>query len=294
MVGVVLAFVSSIFWGASDFVGGVSSRKSTALRATLWSFVGAVVVSTIALVAVPWQGSRTAITAGVLAGVFAVGGFLTLYAALAAASMGVVTVIVGAAEAIVPVVVGLVWHHDALNLLAWCGVAIALAGATLIGMAEGATGTASWQPLVLALVSGLLFGGSLVALDAAPADSGLLTPTMEVVVGLALLLVVALAIKAIGVVRRAADAMAITTGETGPSRAALGWGLIAGVFLAIANITLLLALRNGQLSVVGVVLCLYPVTTAILARVFLHERLTRKHILGIAIAISGCVILAVA
>jgi len=294
MAGVVLAFVSSIFWGASDFVGGVSSRKSTALRATLWSFVGAVIVSTIALVAVPWEGSRTALTAGVLAGVFAVGGFLALYASLAAASMGVVTVIVGAAEAIVPVVVGLVWHHDSLSVLAWSGVAVALAGATLIGMAEGATGNASWPPLVLALVSGLLFGGSLVALDAAPAESGLLTPTMEVVVGLGLLLVIALAIKAVGAVRRAADAMGITTGETGPSRIALGWGLVAGVFLAIANITLLLALRNGQLSVVGVVLCLYPVTTAILARVFLHERLTRKHILGIAIAISGCVILAVA
>ena len=264
------------------------------MRATLWSFVGAVVVSLVALVAFPWEASSAALTAGVLAGVFAVGGFLALYASLASASMGVVTVIVGAAEAIVPVVVGLVWHHDSLSVLAWCGVAIALAGATLIGMAEGATGTASWQPLALALVSGLLFGGSLVALDAAPADSGLLTPTMEVVVGLALLLVIALAIRVIGAVRRAADAMGITTGETGPSRKALGWGLVAGVFLAIANITLLLALRNGQLSVVGVVLCLYPVTTAILARVFLHEKLTRKHIVGIAIAISGCVLLALA
>src|SRR4051812_10388895 len=115
MAGVILAFVSSIFWGASDFVGGLSSRLSTALRATLWSFVGAVVVSTIALVAVPWSASPTALLAGVLAGVFAVGGFLALYASLAAAPMGVVTVIVGAAEAIVPVVVGLLWHHDSLS-----------------------------------------------------------------------------------------------------------------------------------------------------------------------------------
>jgi len=294
MAGVVLAFLSSIFWGTSDFVGGVSSRKSTALRATLWSFVGAVIVSTIALLAVPWEASSTAITAGVLAGAFAVGGFLALYASLATASMGVVTVIVGAAEAIVPVVVGLLWHHDSLSVLAWCGVAIALAGATLIGMAEGASGTASWQPLALALVSGMLFGGSLVALDAAPVDSGLVTPTMEVVVGLALLLVIALAIARIGAVGRAAHSIGITSGTADPSRKALGWGLIAGAFLAVANITLLLALRNGQLSVVGVVLCLYPVTTAILARVFLHERLTRKHILGITVAIAGCVLLAVA
>jgi drug/metabolite transporter (DMT)-like permease len=44
--------------------------------------------------------------------------------------------------------------------------------------------------------------------------------------------------------------------------------------------------------VVGVVLCLYPVTTAFLARFILDERLTAKHIVGITIALSGCVMLA--
>jgi drug/metabolite transporter (DMT)-like permease len=292
MVGVLLAFASSIFWGASDFVGGVSARASTALRATVWSFVGATAATAVALVFSPGTASSAAFSAGLLAAIFAVAGFLTLYASLAAAPMGVVTVIVGAAEAVVPVLVGVVWHREGLSVLAWVGIAVALVGVSLIGLAEGGRVEASWQPLVLALVSGLLFGASLVALDAAPEDSGFLTPAAEVLAGLLFLLVIAWTVRRFAGMRRLGDQIGVTTGPDGPTASGRWWGLLAGVFLAIANITLLLALRAGQLAVVGVVLCLYPVTTAVLARVFLHERLTAKHIVGIAVALSGCVLLA--
>ncbi len=293
MLGVLLSFLSSIFWGASDFVGGVSSRKSTALHATVWSFVGATVASTLVIAVHQRPVSTPAVTAGVIAGVFGVVGFLTLYASLAAAPMGVITVIVGAGEAIVPVVVGVGWHHEPLSVLAWIGIAVALAGVTLIGLAEGASGAFSWQPLALATVSGLAFGASVVALDAAPADSGFVTPTVEVALGLVLLVLLAWGVRSVRGLKRAGDAMGITIGSEPPTRRTVGLGLLAGLFLACANLTLLEALRAGELAVVGVVLCLYPITTALLARFILDERLTAKHIVGIAVALGGCVMLAV-
>jgi drug/metabolite transporter (DMT)-like permease len=299
MFGVALAFVSSIFWGASDFAGGVSSRRATALSATLWSFVAATVASAVAIVVFPGTWSSAAVVAGAVAGALGLCGFLTLYASLASAPMGVVTVIVGAVEAIVPVVVGVFWYREALSILAWSGIVIALVGAAIIGWAEsvtaqgGGSSRAALGPLALAAASGALFGFSVVALDAAPHDSGFLTPALEVAIGLALLALIVAGARRAGALRRAGDRLSITTGTEPAPRAAVLIGLAAGVFLAIANITLLMALREAPLAIVGVVLCLYPVTTAILARVFLHERLTAKHLLGIAIALSGCVILAV-
>ena len=149
-------------------------------------------------------------------------------------------------------------------------------------MAEGGEGNASWQPLALAVVSGLLFGFSVVALDAAPADSGLLTPHHRGGRGARVAAGDCVGVHAASrrSRARAGTRWASRRGLTVPSRSERSWGLIAGVFLALANITLLLRCAMGQLAVVGVVLCLYPVTTAMLARVFLDERLTRKHIRG--------------
>ena len=208
MLGVALAFVSSIFWGASDFAGGVSSRRATALSATLWSFVAATVASAAAIAIFPGTWSGTALVVGAVAGALGVCGFLTLYAALASAPMGVVTVIVGAVEAIVPVVVGVFWYREALSALAWSGIAIALAGAAIIGWAEsvtaegGAGAKAALGPLALAAASGALFGFSVVALDAAPEDSGFITPAFEVAVGLALLGLLVWAVARVRAVRR--------------------------------------------------------------------------------------------
>ena len=297
MLGVVLAFVSSVFWGASDFAGGVSSRRSTALSATVWSFVAATAASALVIVVSPGTWSSTALVAGLVAGALGLAGFLTLYASLAAAPMGVVTVIVGAVEAIVPVVVGVFWYHEGLGPLAWSGIVIALVGAAIIGWAEAGggnsgAGRAALGPLALAAASGALFGFSVVALDAAPAESGFLTPAVEVAFGLVLLALLLWLLRASAAARGLGASLSITTGTSPAPRGAVGIGLAAGVFLAIANITLLMALREAPLAIVGVVLCLYPVTTAILARVFLHERLTAKHLAGIAVALGGCVMLA--
>ncbi|MGC4175690.1 EamA family transporter [Demequina sp.] len=292
MLGVLLAFASSIFWGASDFAGGVSSRRSSALVANLWSFVSATAVSVIALVVYPGGWSHTAVSAGVWAGVLGLAGFLTLYASLAAAPMGVATVIVGATEAVIPVVVGVFWYREGLTAFAWAGVAVAMAGAALIGVAEGGQAHARWGSLLLAAVSGAFFGFSVVALDAAPADSGFVTAGVEIAVGLVLMVLLTVAVSRVASLRRASSWVGIGAGNEEADARTRGIAMLAGLFLAVANLLLLIALREAPLAVVGVVLCLYPVTTALLARIFLEERLTLKHIAGIAVALAGCVLLA--
>ncbi|MDQ3492981.1 MAG: DMT family transporter, partial [Chloroflexota bacterium] len=58
------------------------------------------------------------------------------------------------------------------------------------------------------------------------------------------------------------------------------------------NLFFLLANAAGSLAVAVVLSSLYPVVTAVLARIFLHERLSRLRLMGVAAAIGGVVLIA--
>ena len=66
------------------------------------------------------------------------------------------------------------------------------------------------------------------------------------------------------------------------------------VYAGIFTIALFaFALTEGLASTVSVIGSLYPVTTVILAAVFLHERVTRMHAIGIALAATAIACIAI-
>jgi drug/metabolite transporter (DMT)-like permease len=67
----------------------------------------------------------------------------------------------------------------------------------------------------------------------------------------------------------------------------------AGLFDSSANVFFLLASRIGSLTVVSVLTALYPLGTIILARVILKEKIARTQQVGIALALSASVVLAI-
>ena len=70
-------------------------------------------------------------------------------------------------------------------------------------------------------------------------------------------------------------------------------GLFAVLALVLAATGLYgVATTRGALSIVSVVASLFPVVTVVLARVVLHERLHRLQVAGVALAISGVVLIA--
>jgi len=231
--------------------------------------------------------------AGVVAGVVTVVGFLAFYLSLVRTAMGVSTAIVGASEAVVPVLVAVAWQGHGLSVLAWVGVVVAIVGATVVGLAEGGRAVgAAWWSATLAAVAGVCFGIAVVALDAAPADSGMVAPGVEMLVGLVVMPLLLLLVTS----SRRARRIAAAAGLVAPARwqhrstvVALG----AGALIALANVVLMVALRIGPLAAVGVVVSLYPVTTILLARVVLAERLNRWQVAGIVAALTGCVLLGI-
>ena len=66
----------------------------------------------------------------------------------------------------------------------------------------------------------------------------------------------------------------------------------AGMLDMAANAIYLLAARRGLLALVAVLSALYPASTVVLARLVLHERLTRTQIGGLALAGVGVVLIA--
>lgn len=292
MIPVSVALLASAFWGASDFLGGIAARGSSVLRATVYAYLGANLVLVTASLFTSGTWSPAMMAAGTIAGVTNVLGLLAFYAAFANGPMGPMGAIVGATQAVVPVLVAVLWHGENLNMLAWAGVAVAVAGSVSIGLAEGSSGgRAALRPIVFAVLAGLFFGSTVVALGSSPRNAGLLTPTIEMLIGIFFLGGVILTVRTSARVGAGARSIGLTSDGHGRSRRIDAIAIIAGVVLGGANIAQILALQTGSLAAVGVVISLYPVTVAILARVFLKERLTLLHLIGIAAALGGCAML---
>ena len=68
----------------------------------------------------------------------------------------------------------------------------------------------------------------------------------------------------------------------------MGWiGIVAGIFLGLANTTIILALEHTTVANALFTLSAYPLITAVLARIFLGEIISRATLIAIAIAMTG-------
>jgi drug/metabolite transporter (DMT)-like permease len=78
----------------------------------------------------------------------------------------------------------------------------------------------------------------------------------------------------------------------GPSRAPLwAWGILAGLLNTFSSLSLYRSFEIGKLSIVAPLSASYPVLTMLLS-IFSGERLTAARIAGIALAITGVILVA--
>lgn len=291
MIAVVLAALSSVSYGASDFSGAMASKRTdSAIVTVLSQLVSLLTLGAVLLVLTPDAWRLVDLAWGALGGVGVAVALTCFYRALAIGPMSTAAATTALVGALVPLVAGLALGERP-STITFVGIVVSIPAAVMVS-AGGAGGRGSLRltprerylfrehaarTTRLAVVAGFGFGLFFVALSRTSSDSGLFP-----LVGARAASILVLA-------------LVLTVGRSWDRADRSSWGYIvlAGVLDCAANAFYLTALDEGQLTWVAAITSLYPATTVLLASVVLRERLTRMQLVGLALAGAALALVAV-
>ncbi len=279
-MGSLLALVSSVLWGAADFIGGNLSKRFKSIAVTgVSQAIGLLFGIAIVLISgsyiaptLDWNGY---FLPGIIAGIAGFLGLTSFYAGLATGRMGVVSPI-SSLGALLPFTIALIGGERPMRLQL-LGMVIALIGGFCASGPELNNGLPI-KPLFYALGATFGFGIALTFMAKGSETSPLLTMTMMRVTSVSVCILIALRYRQIG----------------GFKLKDLPMLAFIGVADFLANYLLGLATTKGLVSIAMVLGSLFPIVTAVLAFKFLHERLHKVQYLGILFAIIGVVMISLA
>jgi uncharacterized membrane protein len=278
-MAILLALLSAICYGTSDFSAGLLSRRYAAEPASGMIIAVEVLGTIVGVLLFPGHGpTAAALEWGAVSGLGGGGGTICLYRGLAAGSMAIAGTISGVLAAAVPVLVGLALG-DHLTAVRAIGIAIAVPAIVLV----------SWQPDADAragarrgagygVLAGLGFALLFIGLDRAGTRSG----AWPLLPGQCVGLCVVAPLAARGIVRAG-----------WPTVDDLRFVLCSGVLAFAAAFFFLAATGHGELAIVAVVASMYPAFTVILARVALSERWSRRQAVGLLVAAASVILVSV-
>ncbi|MDA2979082.1 MAG: DMT family transporter [Actinomycetota bacterium] len=277
----ILALISAVLFGVSDFTGGIATRRVSAWVVAAWSQLLGLPILVLGLVVVTsTEVTRHDLMWGAIGGVFGVVGLAIMYSTLAAGKMSVVAPVIGAGAAGIPVMWA-VATGETITWINWIGICVAgLAVFLLTAQSRSSRSTAEAldrKLLFQALVAAFGFAVFFIALGQTSEASGLwpLVAARSTTVPVAF------------------GALFLGAAKAGSMRTV--WKLILGTGMLdmAANIAIVLAVQRGPIGITAVLGSLYPVFTVAAAIVVLRERPTVRQLVGIALATTAIVTLAV-
>lgn len=278
-----LGLTSALIYGASDFFGGLGSRRVTPLLVSFISQIAAVIIATIVTFSSELQWSASAVVLGLVAGVGGAIGTWAFFTSLAIGPMSVVSPGVAMIYAVVPAIVGLALGERIAPIGYGALVAVVVAAVLIAVPRQRDPVRLTPRAIVYGSIAGLGYAGYIIAIGRTPRDSGLLPLWLDLVVATVIYSLALLFNR----IRRG-------TGELRGfrDRTAVVQSLLAGLLLVGGNILLVTGLHLGELAVIGVLNALYPLGTVILAFIVLKERLSVLQFAGIALALGASAVLA--
>jgi drug/metabolite transporter (DMT)-like permease len=276
---------AAAFWGASDFLGGLATRKAHVVLVV--ALAHSLSLALLLLIAwathTPPPAERYALW-GLCAGAFGGLALILYYQALSLGEMGLTTAVTGLLTAVVPVAYSFVTQGPpkAIQLI---GFVVAAAAIALI--ADAPAGKPRPLGLGLAILAGLGFGVFLVVLKVS-SSRGLVWQLIYSRVASATLAGVVVCWM---LVRPGQDAWTWRKQVRGNQFAWIAGS--AGVLEAMGSLLYMRAARDGRLDVAAVLASLYPAVTIVLAAWFLKERTTSNQALGMALALGAVVLVSV-
>ncbi len=262
----IYGLAAALVWGGADFGGGLASRRAAVFGVVLLSQLAGMALSLgIALFRSEAFPTGTNLLVCVVAGGLGGVGITMLYRALAIGRMAIVAPVTGVLAAVIPVVAGFATEGIPARLVL-AGIVVAIVAVVLVSRVPDEAGGRAG--LTEALVAGVTIG--LFGVAIAQLSDGNLFSSLTVI-----RLTQGLLVVAIVVATRSAWRL---PGRLVPPV------LLIGILDMAGNSFYLLAVQTGQLAIASVLSALYPVSTVVLAALILHERVTRVHVVGIALA----------
>ncbi|MEV8636425.1 DMT family transporter [Streptosporangium sp. NPDC051023] len=276
MIAVVLATLCAVVYGTADFFGGLATRRSRVLAVVVLSQLAGLALVAGLLPFLPGTPTAETLAWGTAAGISGAAGLVLFYRALATGVMSVVAPTTATTSAALPVLFGLA-TGERPEPTALLGVALALVAVLLVSRdTSPAAAGRGYGPLLTSLAAGAGFGGFFVLLAQAPDGSGMWPLFGARLSSITLIALLALA----------------TRRTLRPGTGALRIIVTAGALDMTANVLFMLAQQRGMLSLVGVLVSLYPASTLVLARYVLKERLNAVQVAGIGVTLAAVALIA--
>lgn len=273
---VLLALVSALVAGCSDYLGGRAAVRRPALVVTFWSQVVNLVLLPSWVLLVGWEHLHHGdITIGLVAGAAAGLAFVAFFHGLANGRMSVIAPLTALTTALVPVV-GDVVAGTSLGAGRWVGIALALVAIPALAyhrdVGHGSMPLAT--ELTIAFGAGLGFAVFFVGIGHTSGDSGQ-WPVVFAAVGHVVV------VGAICLVRR------VPFGR--PPALAVASGLCS----VVGGLTITTALQIGPIAIATVLGSMYPLSTTVLANRLDHEPVGKLNVGGIVLAVASAACAAV-
>jgi len=313
VLAIVLALISALGYGGSDFAAGLASREASVLKVTVLGEGTSVV---LLLLIVPWVSSQPPTAGGlwwgILAGVSGVVGAMALYLGFRHAAFSVASSLSAVGSAAFSVLAGLLLGERP-GTLALVGIGLALPAIVAVSASppeeptaeepgteeptaeqqatgeppsgQAAAGSAPNRRatgrhalgVVLGLVAGAGFAGLFIGLNRAGSSHDLWPAA--VAQGAAFVTALCIAAAARQLAR--------------PTRRIYLLGALTGATSAVGTIFFFLSTHLGMLAITAVITSLYPAGTIVLARGLLGERLTPARIGGLCLAAASVALIAI-
>lgn len=271
-----LALAAAASWGTTDFLGGVASRHATARAVATASQLAGLVAAVVVLPLLWGDTSLADIAWGLVGGAGGGIAVMVLYRGFQRGRISLTSPIAAVGTAVFPAAVGIA-TGDAVRGLQVAGSLVAIAAIWVLA----GSGRSDERGAVRASVAYGVFAGfgfALLLIGLGQVEGSLGAPLVATKIG------GAIALFAPSVVDRLDLAL---------PRPAMIPAVVGGATAVLGNVTFLAASGDESLAVVSVLAALFPAFTVGLAVLFLGEELTRRRVLGLALALAGIAIIVV-
>lgn len=276
-MSVVYGVMAAVLIGSSDFVGGRTAGRTTALQTTTAAFAGGAVAVAVYS---PLLGSPSVrdLALGALSGIAAAVALTVLWRGYAVSTIGVAAPVAAVVSTVLPVLYETL-RGEAPGALGWLGVAVGVGALLLTSWrTDGSDDVALVRAgVMLGGLAGVAFAAMFLIAVSTSEDSGTWPVVSQRLTAFALAVAVGLAAGR----RPFADLGSIR------------WSILAGVLGASGVAATVYGGQRGPLAPVVVAGSMYPAVAVGLAWVFLQQRLTGRQLVGLVGALAGVALVAV-